>query len=312
MIDGHPRISVVMPVFNKAAYISRAIESVLTQHFHEFELIVVDDGSTDQSANVIRTFADSRVRFLQQPNSGVSAARNTGIRHANGQLIAFLDADDAWEPSFLEEIDQKAREAPNSQVYGTAFQVRERDGTLQRYHATEIATLSDKNGYLDYYECVSRGIYPLLPSSTCVKRSAFELCGLFDTTLQIGEDIDMFLRILAQGTAIYSPRLGATYHRDATNRSIDQDRLVDKYDLLLRKMILNLRNIPPSAGKHAPLSRYVANLMDLTLTSMVHSGRAADAWKISLSIIKDTSLRMGLRGASRTLLASLKRALLRA
>ena len=94
-------ISVIIPLYNKEDYISRAIDSVLRQTFKDFELIIVNDGSTDQGPGIARNFHDRRIRVIDQQNSGEGAARNRGVAEARAELVAFLDADDEWESSFL-------------------------------------------------------------------------------------------------------------------------------------------------------------------------------------------------------------------
>ena len=97
------RVSVIIPLYNKAPYVRRALDSAAAQTFRDFELIVVDDGSTDEGARVVEDYGDGRVRLVRQPNAGPGAARNRGIAEARGELLAFLDADDAWTPPFLAE-----------------------------------------------------------------------------------------------------------------------------------------------------------------------------------------------------------------
>ena len=98
-----PRVSVIVPLYNKAAYVRRALDSISRQTFTDFEVIVVDDGSTDKGPALVTAFADKRIRMLTQANLGPGAARNRGIERARGELIAFLDADDEWLPNYLEE-----------------------------------------------------------------------------------------------------------------------------------------------------------------------------------------------------------------
>jgi len=97
-------ISVIIPLYNKEAYISETLHSVLSQTYDKFEVIVVDDGSTDNSLQVVRNFTDSRLRIVEKKNEGVSVARNEGIDQASFPWIAFLDADDWWAPTFLKEV----------------------------------------------------------------------------------------------------------------------------------------------------------------------------------------------------------------
>jgi hypothetical protein len=97
------KVSVVIPLYNKAPYVRRSLDSIAAQTFSDFEVIVVDDGSTDDSASIVRNYDDKRFRLVTQANSGPGSARNTGIAHAQGELIAFLDADDEWLPAYLEE-----------------------------------------------------------------------------------------------------------------------------------------------------------------------------------------------------------------
>ena len=99
-------VSVVIPLYNKAPHISRAINSVLGQTSPPEEIIVIDDGSTDGGGDIVKAYQDPRIRYIRQENQGVSAARNRGIELAKGELIAFLDADDAWKPKFLETISE--------------------------------------------------------------------------------------------------------------------------------------------------------------------------------------------------------------
>ncbi len=114
--DAGPAISVIMPNFNGAQLISRSIDSVLLQTFHDLELIVVDDGSNDDSVAVVNGVHDRRVRLLQQNHEGVCAARNRGIECARGEFIAFLDSDDTWAPTCLERLHEAILHAPGAAI----------------------------------------------------------------------------------------------------------------------------------------------------------------------------------------------------
>src|SRR5690606_29093225 len=114
--------SVVIPLYNKASNISKTILTVLNQNFSKFEIIIVNDGSTDNSLDIVKTFSDERIVVIDQKNGGVSKARNTGIEHAKNDWIAFLDADDLWKPNHLETIYEMIIRFPNYDVYSTSFE----------------------------------------------------------------------------------------------------------------------------------------------------------------------------------------------
>jgi glycosyltransferase involved in cell wall biosynthesis len=102
-----PKVSIILPLFNKEKYIARTIESILSQSFSDYVLLVVDDGSTDNSINIIKSFTDSRIKVITQSNQGPGSARNLGIKHADGEYYAFIDADDIWESTYLETCINK-------------------------------------------------------------------------------------------------------------------------------------------------------------------------------------------------------------
>ena len=124
-----PTISVVIPLYNKQLEIGAAVRSALAQTRPPQEIIVVDDGSTDGGAEVVRAIGSPLVRLVRQSNAGVCAARNRGIAESTGEYIALLDADDAWEPGFLAEIAAMIREFPGCGLYCTAFSIISHDGT---------------------------------------------------------------------------------------------------------------------------------------------------------------------------------------
>ena len=121
-------ISVIIPLYNKEREIGDTLRSVLAQTLQPTEIVVVDDGSTDGSADAVRAIASPLVKLVTQANAGVCAARNRAIAESAGDLIALLDADDTWEPGFLEEIASMAAEFPGCGIYSTAFNIVSHDG----------------------------------------------------------------------------------------------------------------------------------------------------------------------------------------
>jgi glycosyltransferase involved in cell wall biosynthesis len=173
-----PLISVVIPAYNAERYVLQAIDSVVRQSHAAFEILVIDDGSTDRSGEVARSYPDSRVRVVRQPNAGPAAARNHGVQLARGELLAFLDADDLWEPRKLELQWEALRAAPiPAMAFGDLVEVR---GPVDRLGTEFLACR-------DVIRAPSVG-------TLLVRSSDFRRVGLFDTRWQVGEFIDWYAR----------------------------------------------------------------------------------------------------------------------
>jgi glycosyltransferase involved in cell wall biosynthesis len=179
------KISVVIPTYNYGTYLSRAIESVLAQTHPVHEIIVVDDGSTDDTRATAARFGE-RIRYIFQENRGLSAARNTGIRAATGEWVAFLDADDWWLPEKIQLQVAAADRDPQTGLVYTAAWTQTPDGAAGLVPATPPARIWPK---LRYSNCVSNG------SSAMVRRDALLAEGGFDELLTACEDWDMWVRL---------------------------------------------------------------------------------------------------------------------
>ncbi len=191
----HPLVSIVMPLYNKEKDIERAIRSVLAQSFRDYELIIVDDGSTDRGTDVVSGIGDVRIRMIRQENAGVSAARNRGIEEARADLIAFLDADDEWEPDFLETILCLRKKFPSCKVFGTRYLFCSPDG---RKRPAIIRGLPE--GFLEgvlanYFDIASRSDPPLCASALAVEKKAIAGLGGFPVGITSGEDLLTWARL---------------------------------------------------------------------------------------------------------------------
>jgi glycosyltransferase involved in cell wall biosynthesis len=183
-----PRVSVVIPTYNSAGLLREAIQSVLSQIYSDFEVVVIDDGSTDNTESVARSFGD-RVSYLKQENKGAGAARNHGIKRSRGEYVAFLDSDDLWLPGKLaEQIPLLDRDPELGLVYSDWAVVAEQGEALPSY----LRNLPAASGYV-FDELVQCGF--ILTSGTVVRRSCFDDVGYFDETLSIAQDYDLWLRI---------------------------------------------------------------------------------------------------------------------
>lgn len=226
-----PKCSVVIPLFNKAPHIKRTLDSILTQTIQDFEIIVVDDGSTDQGPNVVRRIHDKRISLIQQANAGVSAARNSGIREAKADLIAFLDADDEWRPQFLETILRLAREFPDAGAYATASDIYVVNKKMKHSPYRGIPT-APWEGIIPNYFFSARFGEIISSSSVAIPKMVFSEIGGFSVGQHFGEDRVMWGKIAFEHSIAFSTDRCAIIHRDATNRACqffycDQSPFVD-------------------------------------------------------------------------------------
>lgn len=207
-----PAITVVIPLYDKGDEIAATLQSVLSQTLPPQEIIVVDDGSTDCGPDIVRAIGASRVRLLSQANAGVSAARNRGAAEARGQYIAFLDADDRWEPGYLAEIAALIGEYPGCGIYATAFRVVDRKETAP-------APCPERRGIVDNFFRASAHRYIAIPSASVVPRQVFEAVGGFPAGMKIGEDLYLWVKIARRWPVCFSPERLVRYSRAAANRS---------------------------------------------------------------------------------------------
>lgn len=196
-------ISVVIPLYNKATSISSTLECVLNQIFSDWEVVVVDDGSTDDSANIVRSMDDSRIRLIRQPNAGVSAARNRGAIEAEGEFIAFLDADDEWDKNYLSTQFELTQKYPDCDVFAMNYEFQDINGIKT---ATIINKLpfNDADGVLsNYFEVASCSHPPLWTSAVMVRKSAFQNIEGFPVGIKSGEDLLTWARLACRYKIAY-------------------------------------------------------------------------------------------------------------
>ncbi len=245
--------SIVIPLFNKQNYIAATLRSVLDQTDADFEVIIVDDASTDQSLKAIENFNDARISLIaHQRNLGLSAARNTGIRAAKSNYIAFLDADDLWEPFFLEKMRELISKFPDAGIYGAGY---------AEYYANDQAILPKINlsdgpemrEIIDFYRAAAH--QPLYCfSSVVIKKGVFEKAGYFDETINYGEDLDFNLRAHQIAKLAFYNKNCCKYiihsENQITNSGIIGKKITDftKYEPLIREF--------PSIKLYLDLNRY--------------------------------------------------------
>lgn len=211
-----PFFSVVMPLYNKEYSVKRAVSSVLSQRFASFELIIVDDESTDRSAEVVSKLTDPRIKLIKQPNRGPSAARNRGFKAASADYVCFLDADDEWDSGFLETMSSLVDVASQASLYSVKYRVVDESGHIF-HHAPNFPEAY--MGYVDdfYRAYETRGL--INSSSVCIRRNSLHTIGGFPEGARVGEDIYTWLRLADLNRAAFANVERVTIHRDAENRS---------------------------------------------------------------------------------------------
>lgn len=210
------KFSVIIPLYNKAPYVAKAIDSVLMQTFADFELIIMDDGSTDGSFDVaLQTIAGYRdCRIYKQKNGGVSVARNNGVLFSQGDYLCFLDADDWWEPEFLEEMDKLVSEFPDAGIYGTNYNIINETRRKTRVASVGVDAGFEK-GYINYCQVYAKTMYmPLWTGAVCIPRTVFDEMQGFPQGIKLGEDFLLWIRIALKYKVAFLNKPLSNYNQD--------------------------------------------------------------------------------------------------
>ena len=219
--NNKPAISVIIPLYNKAENIIDTVASVVAQTFLPLEIIIVDDGSTDDGAARVSEHFGDKIRLISQVNAGVSAARNRGIEEAKGMYIALLDADDFWAAHYLEEVAVLIEAFPEAGTVATSYQYR--DGE-QKFTNPKIRFDQPffKPAIMDcYFSVASNGDLPFNASSVVLKKTLLESLHGFPLNEPMGEDQDVWSRAALRAPIAYSPKVLSFYNRSADNRACE-------------------------------------------------------------------------------------------
>jgi glycosyltransferase involved in cell wall biosynthesis len=223
-----PKVSVIIPAYNAMTYLPTTLESVLQQTLTDFEVLIINDGSSDSIVQWASQLADSRVRLISQENRGVSCARNTGITEAKGEYIAFIDADDLWESTKLEKQVHCLETQPDvGLVYTWTLLVDEHGQPLNRVYASDVE--GDVWQQLVENDMIANG------SNIMVRHQCFETVGLFDRNLTAAEDYDMCLRIATSYPFGVVKEPLTLYRQHPNSVSKARQKLVDDLRVVLEK-----------------------------------------------------------------------------
>ena len=217
-------ISVVIPLYNKARSIHDTLQSVCAQTYADFEVLVVNDGSTDEGASIASKYHDARVRVIYKENGGVCSARNRGIEEAKGEYVALLDGDDQWDKDYLAEQVKMIQDFPEAAMWGINF-AELNGGKLIRKLETDLP--DGYRGYVENYFQMPKRVSDLFcSSSVMIRKDVFDEVGMCDERIRYSEDSDMWFRIIANYPVAFYDKYMVWYLYDAENRAMNRTRLL--------------------------------------------------------------------------------------
>lgn len=277
-----PEVSVIIPTYNSASFIGDAVESVLNQSFTDFEVLVIDDGSTDDTEKALEQYASS-VRYIRQPNGGVAAARNRGIAESRGRLVAFLDADDTWFQSKLERQVAALGQHRNFRACYSAYTVVD-----SKLSPTRIQRSERRGKALE--DLLTRGNVIGSICTVVCERSMFSEVGGFDPALSQCADWEMWIRLAMHTDFLYLDEPLVTYRQHNSNMSRSAP-LLEHDSLMVLEKGYAIPNLPPSlqARRRAALAR---NYMVLAGTYF-HAHRYLDFARCALRAVTMDSDQLG-------------------
>ena len=219
-----PFFSVIIPLFNKEKFIEATLKSVLNQTFIDFEILIINDGSTDNSATIIEEFDDPRIRYFLKENAGVSSARNDGIEKAQSNYISFIDADDYWYPDFLEEMFKIIQNYPQQKAFSAAIEIE----TSKKVIPASYSIVRTNDCEIVNYFTASSKETVICTSCAVFHKSIFEETGNFDITVKSGQDTDLWIRLGMNYPVVFSWKILARYIYDENSLSKNKNYLNKK------------------------------------------------------------------------------------
>lgn len=255
-----PRFSVIIPLYNKAPYVRKTVESVLGQTFGDYELIIVDNGSNDGSHEIVAAFTDHRIKIVRlEENVGVSNARNKGVAMASAPIVTFLDADDWWEPTFLEEMAGLIDRHPDAGIYGTGYYI-------VKNGKKRLAPIGVDEGFeegeINYCAVYAKTLcMPLTSISVAMPRAVFDETGGFKPHLKLGEDFDLWVRIALKHRTVFLNKPLSNYNQDVDVTYRGTHHLRDPKE----HMLWNLGYLEPEEKTNADYKQLIDNLRTYSL-----------------------------------------------
>lgn len=293
-----PKVSIIIPLYNKAPYIKKALETVCSQTYQDWECIIMDDGSTDGSGElakqVISELSDNRFRLLSQANAGVAAARNNAVKQSRGELLCFLDADDWWEPAFIEEMVRFAEQVPNAGLWASNY-IYYKPGKTH-VGVTNLAYDDASHTIFNYPKSYAQGTgMPIWTGAVMMSRTVFDECGGFPLGVRLGEDFLLWAKVALRYPVAFLDKPLAYYNNDvpAALRATRNLHEPQKHMLFLLEPIENAIARLPDAQQtdwRKLLSLLRANgLLEYWLDDRYHDLAATELQKIDWSLLPSSS-----------------------
>lgn len=237
-------ISVVIPLYNKEHSIASTLQSVLKQTYQDFEIVIVNDGSTDHSVEEISKVGDPRIRLIHQNNAGVSAARNRGIEEAGGAYIAFLDADDEWKSDYLKTQYELTQKYPECSVFACNYEFKDSQGKVTPTIIRKIPFKGEDGILSNYFEVASCSHPPICSITIMVKKNAIQSIGGFPIGVKSGEDLLTWARLAVNGKIAYAKQAYAVFNVEGYSISEKPKRIPAEQDIVGQELKALLKAHP--------------------------------------------------------------------
>lgn len=292
------KVSIIIPLYNKAPYIKKALETVCSQTYQDWECIIMDDGSTDGSAElaeqIVSKLVDCRFHLLYQSNAGVAAARNNAVKQSSGELLCFLDADDWWKPTFVEEMVRFAEQVPSAGLWASNY-IYYKPGKTH-VGVTNVVYDDASHTIFNYPKSYTQGTgMPIWTGAVMMRRSVFDEMGGFPLGVRLGEDFLLWAKVALRYPVAFLDKSLAYYNNDvpAALRATRNLHEPQKHMLFLLEPIENeITNLPTALQTdwQRLLSMLRANgLLEYWLDDRYHDLAAAELEKIDWSLLPSSA-----------------------
>lgn len=275
------RFSVILPLYNKAPYVAKAIGSVLSQTFIDYELVIMDDGSKDDSFAVASKAVEGcpNYHLYRQANGGVSVARNNAVLLSRGEYLCFLDADDWWEPTFLEEMSKLIDEFPNAGIYGTNYTIV--NETKRKTRVADIGVEQGfESGYINYCQVYAKTLaMPLWTGAVSMPKAVFDEMGGFPQGIKLGEDFLLWIRVALKYRVAFLNKPLSFYNQDVEVAN----RGVGRLHMPMEHMLWNVDFLSEEEKKNPDYKQLIDNLRTYGLLPYYLSKEYRDAAKQELA-----------------------------